>query len=167
MKQKDLNSALQPFKKDVNLLLVLANPKRLELLYLLDNQKMSVSQIMSMLNLTQANCSQHLASLRKANLVKSEKNGKERKYYIADHRLITFLLYLRTLTSTNRELDIKLINSQKTSIASILPLANDPVCGMQVSIPLANYHFKHQGKIQYFCGSGCKKQYIKKISYEK
>ena len=54
------------FRLQANLLKVLAQPKRLEIIHLLRDQRLNVTEIYSMLDLPQANVSQHLLALRAA-----------------------------------------------------------------------------------------------------
>lgn len=59
---------------------------RLEILYMLKNQKkLTVTDIYSALKIEQSIASQHLAVLRVAGVVDSERSGKN-KYYSINHR---------------------------------------------------------------------------------
>ena len=55
---------LEPFVQQAELLQALAHPKRLEILNLIAQKSLTVTQIYSMLDLPQANISQHLIVLR-------------------------------------------------------------------------------------------------------
>ena len=39
--------------------------------------------------------------------------------------------------------------------------ATDPVCGMEVEIPTAQWKSDYQGQTYYFCGPGCKRTFDK------
>ena len=54
------------FKLHAQLLKSIAHPRRLEIIHLLRDQSLLVSQIVEMLDLPQANISQHLQILRNA-----------------------------------------------------------------------------------------------------
>ncbi len=66
---------------------VLANPKRLMILYLLSRKGMTVGEIANTLGVPMANASQHLAKLRNKGLVKKKKMGQTVVYSISDSRI--------------------------------------------------------------------------------
>ncbi len=68
---------------------VLANPKRLKILYLLSRaqEPLSVGDMAQKLGIAMPNVSQHLALLRARNLVKTTKKGQTVYYQIVDERL--------------------------------------------------------------------------------
>ena len=68
------------FRLHTQLLKALANEKRLEIIHLLRDQELTVSEIQTMLDLEQANLSQHLMVLRKLEVVTTRKDGKEIYY---------------------------------------------------------------------------------------
>jgi ArsR family transcriptional regulator len=55
----------------------LANPKRLEMVALLQDKELCVGEITRKIHLPQANVSQHLMVLRKAKIVKTKKIGQK------------------------------------------------------------------------------------------
>ena len=57
------------------ILKALADPNRIRILNLLHNETLCVCDIESVLGLNQSNLSRHLAKLRQAGLVQSEKRG--------------------------------------------------------------------------------------------
>ncbi len=75
----------QVFKLHSDLLKALSHPKRLEIVHLLRDQELSVSQIQTMLDLPQANLSQHLMVLREVQVVEFRREGKE-IYYQLTHK---------------------------------------------------------------------------------
>jgi DNA-binding transcriptional ArsR family regulator len=78
----------QVFDLQAQLLKVLANPKRLEIIHLLRDRTISVSEIVHLVGAPQANISQHLAVLREAGVVRDTKIGKKVFYSLAHHNLI-------------------------------------------------------------------------------
>ena len=68
---------LTVFENQAWLLQALAHPKRLEILNLVAQKKLTVTEIYSMLDLPQANISQHLTKLKQAGVVSAKRNGKE------------------------------------------------------------------------------------------
>lgn len=80
----DVNKVSQLFK-------LLGNPKRLQLLYLLIQNSMSVSEISTKLNWEQSGVSHQLQLLRKYNLVQQRRVGKTVIYQIEDPQVITLI----------------------------------------------------------------------------
>lgn len=70
---------------------LLGNPKRLELLYLLIQQSMSVSEISDKLNWEQSGVSHQLQLLRKYNLVQQRRVGKTVIYYLDNPQVMTLI----------------------------------------------------------------------------
>ena len=66
----------------------LANPKRLQILYLLQKRELPVNKIAKTLGFPQANISQHLMVLRKARLLVTRKNGKKKYYRLYSNDVI-------------------------------------------------------------------------------
>ena len=66
---------------------VLANPKRLEIIDLLNVKERTVTDLASVLGLAQAATSQHLSVMRKAGVVETRKEGNFVFYRLADPRI--------------------------------------------------------------------------------
>jgi DNA-binding transcriptional ArsR family regulator len=66
---------------------MLANPKRLEILHELREGELTVGQLASVMGLRQANVSQHLALMRRGNIVVERREGNRVLYRIADKRI--------------------------------------------------------------------------------
>ncbi len=66
----------------------LADPKRLELIYLLSNKEKSVSELVKLTGMRQANVSQHLAVLKQKNIVASRREGTLVYYCIAFPKMV-------------------------------------------------------------------------------
>ena len=148
------------FRLQAKLLKVLAQPKRLEIIHLLRDQRLNVTEIYSMLDLPQANVSQHLMVMREAGIVTAEREGKAIYYSLANPKIIE-------ASDTIREWLLEQQQSQKTtdelvlSLKELLPIVTDPVCGMQLSPKTAGFSTVFNGGTVYFCASGCHKQFIK------
>ncbi len=132
---------LTVFENQANLLQALAHPKRLEILNLLSQKKLTVTEIYSMLDLPQANISQHLNKLKGAGVVSAKRNGKEIYYSLKNRKISQFL--------------------PKSNLMKLGPLVHDPVCRMQLSPKMAVLKQRHNNKTYYFCASGCQKQFLK------
>jgi DNA-binding transcriptional ArsR family regulator/YHS domain-containing protein len=144
----------QTFAIYAETLKALAHPRRLEIVYLLKDQELCVGDIYSMLDLPQANVSQHLMILREAKLVGSRKDGKTICYKLAHPNIFAACSLIRDflLEQNQDNQDFALL---KDSLDDLLPITHDPVCQMRVSSQTAHYHTKHHNKNYYFCASGC------------
>lgn len=138
----------------------LANSRRLEIVHLLRDQELCVSDIHTMLDLPQANISQHLMVLKEACLVTVRKEGKQIFYKLAHPHIITASDLIREmLVETHPELK----KSQTThfNLKDLVPLVHDPVCGMRLSPKTAGFSLHHTNEEYYFCASGCLKAFQK------
>lgn len=136
-----------PYLLESKLFASLANPKRLEILHLLEHDSLSVSQIVEMTGIPQANVSQHLSVLRQFRLIVSVKKGQERIYSLAsNHVPIACTAIAEILAEKNLD---------------DLELYVDPVCGMQLSERTAVASINLHHKQYYFCGQGCLKKFSK------
>ncbi len=147
------------FQLQASLLKALAHPRRLEIIHLIREQELPVTDIHTMLDLPQANISQHLMVLREANIVQTRREGKQVLYSLNDLRITKASDLLREVlvdqyknTSIADELTIKM--------KDLVPVFQDPVCKMRVSPKTAGFHHHYQGKDYYFCASGCVKAFI-------
>lgn len=130
---------LKVFEEQAQLLQALVHPKRLEILNLIAQKSLTVTEIYSMLDLPQANISQHLQVLREAGVVIAKREGKEIYYKIKNKKVIDFL--------------------PKHNLLRLVPLVHDPVCQMQLSSKTAVVKTAYQNKQYYFCASGCLKKF--------
>lgn len=135
---------------------VIANQKRLEIILLLENRELNVSQMIEMLGLRQANLSQHLTLLRQQRLVAVRKNGRESYYKLTDDTIAASIRlihdFLRAQHRIKSPIDSK----------ALFPIVTDPVCGMRFSASSAFDHITDtKGHTHYFCASGCKQRFIK------
>jgi DNA-binding transcriptional ArsR family regulator/YHS domain-containing protein len=144
----------QLFEVNANFLKALAHPRRLEIVQLLRDQELCVSDMYEMLDLPQANISQHLMILRDAEIVLARRDGKQIWYSLIDKRLIKALdLFREVLIDiyANSELATQLSMTMK----ELVPVVHDPVCKMRVSPKTAGFHTHYQDQNFYFCASGC------------
>lgn len=142
------------FNDHAELLKAMAHPKRLEIIHLLRNQSLSVSDIQAMLDLTQANLSQHLQILREANVVSTKKMGKQVFYKLSHRNFIKASDLLR---------QILLPDTQNQKMSDLLPIGVDPVCNMKLTPQSVAFTHNHNGKTYYFCASKCLKIFINNI----
>jgi len=66
----------------------LAHPRRLQILHHLADGPTGVAGLAAELGISQPNASQHLAVLRSAGVVESERDGREVRYRLADPEVI-------------------------------------------------------------------------------
>ena len=88
-KAKKVNKKIskEQFERSARIYKLLANPKRLELLTLLNEREMTVSELVEKMGVRKANASQHLAILRYLRLVTVRREGKNAFYKISDSRI--------------------------------------------------------------------------------
>ena len=67
---------------------VLANPTRLEILHRLADGPIEVGRLAEAIGATQPNASQHLAVLRSSGLVEAQRHGREIRYRLTDPDVI-------------------------------------------------------------------------------
>lgn len=144
----------QVFELHADLLKAMAHPKRLEIIHLLREQELNVSEIQAMLDLPQANLSQHLMILRDSDVVESRRVGKSIFYKLADNRFIKASDLIRQILIDNHKNDPD-SDEFTHKMSDLVPLVTDPVCGMRVSPKTAAFAKKFEKKDYYFCASGC------------
>lgn len=142
------------FELHADLLKAIAHPKRLEIIHLLRDQTLTVTQIQEMLDLPQANLSQHLTILRTSGVVSSRKIGKQIFYRLAHKNFIKASDLLRQVLIENHQND-KLADELTLKMADLVPLTIDPVCGMRLSPKTAAFATRHKDENYYFCAAGC------------
>lgn len=67
---------------------VFSNPTRLEILNLLRDKVMSVTELIEKTKLSQANISQHLGIMKSKGIVESKRNGKNIYYRLTSPKII-------------------------------------------------------------------------------
>lgn len=97
----DLQQMAQNAEQAESLLKVMANKNRLMILCSLQKQELSVSQLNEMVPLTQSALSQHLASLRKAEIVSTRRDGATIYYQVSDPKVAVMLESLYQLFCAN------------------------------------------------------------------
>lgn len=132
------------FELHAELLKALAHPKRLEIIHLLRDRSLTVGEIQAMLDLPQANLSQHLTLLRHAKVVTTKKKGKQIFYKLSHGNFIKASDLLRCV-----------FLEKYPPLTDLLPSEKDPVCGMYLSPITAAFAHTHAGQDYYFCASKC------------
>ncbi|MEC9490911.1 MAG: metalloregulator ArsR/SmtB family transcription factor [Halanaerobiales bacterium] len=79
-------------EEEAKLLKALAHPVRLVIVKgLMAEEGCNVSEMQECLNIPQSTLSQHLAKLREANILNSERNGLERNYYVVNKTIMEII----------------------------------------------------------------------------
>jgi ArsR family transcriptional regulator len=73
----------------------LADPTRILILYKLSDQRLSVTELATILGISQPAASRHLKVLRERGIVRHERQGASIQYHLADPRMIQALDLLR------------------------------------------------------------------------
>ena len=146
----------QVFILHAKLLKALSNPKRLEILQLLRDQELTVTEIQEMLSLSQGNLSQHLQVLRGAKVVKTKRNGKQIHYSVSHKNFIKASDLMREiLIEQHKSKNDPLMRDLTRKMTDLVPLTLDPVCKMRLSPKTASFALNLNGNSYYFCASGC------------
>jgi DNA-binding transcriptional ArsR family regulator len=148
----------QIFELHSDLLQALAHPRRLEIIHLLRDQELSVSDIYTMLDLPQANISQHLMILRDSQVVRTRREGKQIYYSLSNPNIIQASDLLKEILIDQYK-DTKIGDELSLKMKDLVPLVRDPVCKMRISPRTASFTHDHQGETYYFCASGCLKKF--------
>ncbi|MGQ9888970.1 MAG: ArsR/SmtB family transcription factor [Aggregatilineales bacterium] len=75
----------------------MAEPKRIEILYALDDEPRYVTALAEALHTPQSTISRHLSHLRQRGLIVSERSGTQVVYRVADPRIIQALDLMRAV----------------------------------------------------------------------
>ena len=76
------------YKLQADVLKMLSNPRRLEIIHLLADGPCEVSRLAEQMAISQPNVSQHLALMRAAGIVEAERDGREVHYRLSDPEII-------------------------------------------------------------------------------
>ncbi len=142
------------FQLESNLFKSLANPKRLEILHLLQHQPVTVGEIVHMSGIPQATVSQHLMVLRKLRLVKVENHAQEHHYSLSSPEVLS-------ACSAVRELLFSHFGVGEDEAINRLHLHKDPICGMVIAVQDAASSLVFERERFYFCALGCEKKFKK------
>lgn len=154
----------QVFVEHAELLKAMSHPKRLEIIHLLRNQELTVTEIQEMLDLPQANLSQHLMVLRDSGVLSSRRKSKQIFYKLADKKFVKASDLIRKILIEKHKEDAN-ADDFTHKMSELVPLTSDPVCGMRLSPKTASYAKTYQNRCYYFCAAGCLEKF--EISPEK
>ncbi|MDO8591690.1 MAG: metalloregulator ArsR/SmtB family transcription factor [bacterium] len=149
------------FQLQEETLKTLANQKRLEIVQLLINKELTVSEMVTMLGMPQSNLSQHLGILRRYKIVKTRKDGLHVYYRLTDERVARVIAELREFLKSQYTNEPEVMRLGSLNKSSVYPIAKDPVCGMRLSTHEAFDSLEHSGETYFFCASGCREKFSK------
>jgi DNA-binding transcriptional ArsR family regulator len=86
-----------------NICRALGDPKRIQMLYALDEQPLNVSALATVLDIPQPTVSRQLAILRQCSLVIAERDGQMVTYRLADLHIIEVLDSMRMILRDSLE----------------------------------------------------------------
>jgi len=150
----------QIFNLQSDLLKAIANPKRLEIIHLLRDQEFPVKEIQDMLDLPQANLSQHLQVLRDVKVVKTKRVGKQILYSLSHSSFIKVSDLIRDVLIKQYK-NSPLADEFTIKMSELVPVVHDPVCNMRVSPKTAAFAYTCKNAQYYFCASGCMAKFKK------
>lgn len=151
------------FQLQEDTLKTLANHKRLEIIQLLKNKELTVTEMIEMLGISQSNLSQHLGVLRRHKIVTARKNGLNVYYHLTDKHIAEAVKDLREFLKVQYAHEPEISKIISLNNPKLYPIVKDPVCGMRMSIGEAAELLEVGGKIYYFCASGCKEKFEKRL----
>ena len=93
---------------------VFSNPIRLEILNLLRDKEMSVTELMNNTKLSQANISQHLSIIKSKGIVTSDRDGKNIFYRLTNPKIIKAFDIIREVLTEKINENGKIVNAYKT-----------------------------------------------------
>ncbi len=90
---------------------VLSNPTRLEILNLLRDKELSVTELIKKTKLTQSNISQHLSIMKSKEIVTSNRKGKNIYYKLTNPKIIKAFDIIKEVLTERLKKNRKLLES--------------------------------------------------------
>lgn len=100
-----------------NMCRALADPKRIQILYVLDDKPRHVTALAEELEIPQPTVSRHLRILRQQSLVLTERDGPSVIYRLADQRIIALLDGMQQVMADALARNNELLGFQQSAIA--------------------------------------------------
>ena len=101
------------YKLHAEMCKVFSNPTRLEILNILRDKELSVSELVRKTELSQANISQHLSIMKSKGIVDSERNGKNIYYNLSNHKIIKAFDIIKEVLTERLEKNQKIVHEIK------------------------------------------------------
>lgn len=148
----------QLFSLQEEIFKTIANQKRLELIQLLHGRELTVTEMIEMLGIRQANVSQHLAELRQAKIVSTRRDGVRVYYHLTDERIAKACTLIKLFLQAQHNIEPAMLEMMQND-ESLFPVVKDVVCGMRISVPHAGGSSIYDHQTYYFCASGCQQKF--------
>ena len=103
------------FKMHADFCKFMGNPKRIEILFLLNDREMSVDEMAAKMDIRVSNLSQHLAIMRDRGVVSVRREGTRIYYTISNDKIITACLMMRDVMFEQMKSKIKIIRNAEVS----------------------------------------------------
>jgi len=97
------------YKLHAEICKTLSNPTRLEILNLLRDKELSVSNLINKTKLSQANISQHLSIMKAKGIVDSRREGNQIYYKIVNKKIVKAFDIMREVLSEKLKRENKII----------------------------------------------------------
>lgn len=91
---------MRVFELQADICQTLANPKRLQIVHLLKEGELSVTEIVSAMGIPKANASQHLSLMRQKGLVVSRREGTSIYYRLSSSKITEACALMREVLLT-------------------------------------------------------------------
>ena len=92
---------------------IFSNPTRLEILNLLRDKEMSVTELIKMSKLSQVNISQHLSIMKSKGIVVSQREGKMIYYKLSNPKIIKAFDIIREVLTEGLEKNRKILLEER------------------------------------------------------
>ena len=102
------------YKLHAEMCKVFSNPIRLEILNLLRDKEMSVTELIARTGLTQAKISQHLSIMKSEGIVVSERISKNIFYKLQNHKIIKAFDIIKEVLTERLEKNRKILMKVKS-----------------------------------------------------
>lgn len=91
----------------------MANPKRIEILFLLDEKELCVDEIAAAMDVRVPNISQHLAVMREKGVVEARREGTKMYYSISNPKTLQACIIMREAMVEQMEKQFEMVKSIK------------------------------------------------------
>ena len=108
-----MESNKELFKIHAEFCKFMANPKRIEILFLLGEKELCVDEIASAMEVRVPNISQHLAVMREKGVVEARREGTKIYYNLANPKTLQACIMMREAMMEQMEKQFEMVKSAK------------------------------------------------------
>lgn len=91
----------------------MGNPKRIEILFLLENMELCVDELAHAMGISIANVSQNLSIMKSKGVLEYRREGKNIYYKLADQRILKACIIMRDIMLEQAQKKVKTITRNK------------------------------------------------------